>query len=216
MRIKILAASALATTTLLGMGAAASADTGAQPGTGTEATSPPTSSPAPTPSTDGCDADSRWPGYVQGAPSNFKAGSDGIFLWHNPTGGWGLRASHPKLPGKSDHVVFSGVISTAGAFGNVKRVDLEKNDAVKVSADGHVLTFSFNNYGGVDGIDFTTTCTPGLKVGLKDDGRSFQVRYIHLGANNTHPGSDPFLIRRVSTDSTTSGSGDPTQPPTSS
>ena len=212
MRIKTLAASTLATATLLGLSTTAYADTGSpvSPTSPSPSSSaPPATAPGPStaangPATGTCDSDSEWPGYVQGAPANFRAGSDGIFLWHDPTGGWGLRASHPRLPGRSDHVVFSGVISTAGMFGHVKGVDLEKNDTVKVSADGHVLSFSFNNWGGVDGVDFTTTCTPGLKVGLKADGHSFQTRFIHLGAKGSHPGSDPFLIRRVSSDTATS------------
>ena len=230
MRIKTMAAAALATTTLLGTGTAAFADTGssAAGSGGSSAAGSTTGSSAPTTTTTqppapaagpagaGCDSDSEWPAYVQGAPANFKAGSDGVFLWHYTTGGWGLRVSHPKLPGQANHVVFSGVISSAGVLGHLKRVDLEKNDSAKISADGHVLTFRFNNYGGVDGVDFTTSCTPGLKVGLKDDGKTFQTRYIHLGPKNAHPGSDPFLIRRVSSDTGTSASGDPNQPPAAS
>lgn len=218
MRIKTLAASALATTTLLALSTAAYADTGAPAPTspsGTTASAPPAAATPGGPSGT-CDPDSQWPAYVEGAPTNFKAGSDGVFLWHNPAGGWGLRASHPRLPGKADHVVFSGAIGSAGVFGNVKGVDLEKNDSVKVSADGHVLTFRFNNWGAVDGVDFTTTCTPGLKVGLKDDGQPFQTRFIHLGAKEVHPGSDPFVIRRVSTDTSTSGSGTAAPTPPSS
>jgi len=225
MRIKALAASALAATTIIGFGSAAFADsatgsTGASTGSGgSGATAPaatPPSNAAGTTTNGSCNTDSEWPAYVQGEPANFKAGSDGVYMWHYAKGGWGLRVSHPRLPGKANHVTFTGTISTAGTFGNVKRVDLEKNDTVTVGSNGHTLTFDFNNYGGVDGVDFTTTCTPGLKVELKADGGRVQTKYIHLGANDTHPGANPFLIRRISSDPGTSPASNPSQPPTSS
>jgi len=214
-RIKILAASTVATATLLGLSSTAYADSGTAPTPSSTAAPEPTAPPAGT-AGGSCDPDREWPDYAQGAPPNFKAGSDGVFLWHNPTGGWSLRASHPRLPGQSNHVVFSGAISSAGGFGHIKGVHLEKNDSVKLSGDGHVLAFTFNNWGGVDGVDFSTSCTPGLKVGLKADGHSFSPRYIHLGAKDAHPGSDPFLIRRVSSDSATSAPTAAASPPVSS
>jgi len=205
MRIKALAASALAATTIIGFGSAAFADTPASPANSSGASGNGT-----------CNTDSEWPAYVQGQPANFKAGSDGVYMWHYPKGGWGLRVSHPLLPGKANHVTFSGTISTAGTFGNVKRVDLEKNDTVTVGSQGHTLTFDFNNYGGVDGVDFTTSCTPGLKVEFKADGGRVQTRFIHLGANDTHPGANPFLIRRMSSDTGTASTSNPSQPPATS
>ncbi|MHB1855506.1 MAG: hypothetical protein ACYCS2_10685 [Acidimicrobiales bacterium] len=206
MRIKALAASALAATTIIGFGSAALADTPASTSgstsggtSGGTTASTPSATPAGAPAPSGsCNTDSQWPAYVQGQPSNFQAGSDGVYLWHYVKGGWALRVSHPRLPGKADHVTFTGTLSTAGTFGNVRPVALEKNDTVTVGSNGHTLTFAFNNYGGVDGVDFTTTCTPGLKVELKADGGRVQPRFIHLGANDTHPGSNPFLIRRAS------------------
>ncbi|HVA44244.1 MAG TPA: hypothetical protein VNF50_12240 [Acidimicrobiales bacterium] len=203
MRIKALAASALAATTIIGFGSTAFADTA------------PPSNASGAASSGSCNSDSEWPAYVQGEPANFKAGSDGVYLWHYTKGGWGLRVSHPRLPGKANHVDFTGTISTAGTFGNVKRIDLEKNDSVTVGSNGHTLTFDFNNYGGIDGVDFTTTCTPGLKVELKADSGRVQTSYIHLGTNESHPGANPFLIRRVSSDTRTSSTSNSSQPPTS-
>lgn len=220
MRIKALAASALAATTVLGVGTAAFADgtTGAGTSGTTTSTTSTTAAPGSNPTStapNSCDTDSEWPGYVQGEPSNFQAGSDGVYLWHYTNGGWGLRVSHPRLPGKADHVEFTGTITSAGTIGNIKRVDLEKNDTVSVGPDGHTLTFDFNNYGGVDGVDFTTSCTPGLKVDLRADGSRIQDQYIHLGAHDVHPGSNPFEIRRIYTDTGTTPTPEPTQPPTS-
>ena len=223
MRIKALAASALAATTILGFSTAAFADSGTAGTTGGSSSpaSPGTTAPnsGGSTSTGSCNSDSEWPAYVQGQPANFKAGSDGVYMWHYIGGGWGLRVSHPRLPGKANHVTFTGTISSAAIIGNVKPVDLEENDTVTIGAGGHTLAFDFNNYGGVDGVDFTATCTPGLKVDLKADGGRVQTRFIHLGAKDVHPGTNPFLIRRVSSDpgtapATTTGPSTPTTPTT--
>lgn len=164
---------------------------------------------APNPSSPGsqgasCDSDAHWPAYVQGEPDGFDAGDDGAYIWHNPSGGWGLRVSHPELPGKANRVVFTGRITSRGTIGNVVKVRDEKGDVVKVGPNGHTLRFRFVDYGGVDGVDFTTTCTPGLRVALKADRTSMQTEFIHLGDKDTHPGTNPFRIRRRDGDTGTS------------
>jgi len=169
--------------------------------------STPTAAANPAPASAGkgatCDPDAHWPAYVQGRPDGFDPHDDGVFIWHNPHGGWGLRVSHPALPGKANKVVFTGTISSKGTIGNVARVKDEKDDVVKVGPKGHTLYFRFVNYGGVDGVDFTTTCTPGLAVALKADGSSMQTKFIHLGDKDAKPGSNPFLIRRRDADTGT-------------
>lgn len=170
---------------------------------GTNAGSPSGSPATHAPKAAACDTDAHWPGYVQGRPDAFDAHDDGAYMWHNPKGGWGVRVSHPVLPGKANRVVFAGTVTTAGQIGHVVRVRDEKQDIVKVTNNGHTLAFRFVNYGGVDGVDFTTTCTPGLRVDLKVDGSSMPVRFIHLGDKKVNPGSDPFLIRRRDADTTT-------------
>ncbi len=147
--------------------------------------------------------DSHWPAYVQGKPDAFDAGDDGVYIWHNPSGGWGLRVSHPQLPGKANRVVFTGTVVSKGKIGNVTKVRDEKGDVVKVGPKGHALRFRFVDYGGVDGVDFTTTCTPGLAVSLKTDKSTLSPQYIHLGDKKVNPGSDPFAIRRRDRDTGT-------------
>ena len=197
MHAKTMAGSALMAATILAGAPSALAATN-QPA--------PTNAPsgtAKTSPTHKCDVDAHWPGYVQGRPDGFDAGDDGAYLWHNPSGGWGLRVSHPLLPGKADRVVFTGEIRSAGRIGHVIRVRDEKNDVVKVTDNGHILMFRFVNYGGVDGVDFTTTCTPGLAAGMRADGSAMPTRFIHLGDKDTHPGSNPFIVRRRDSDTGT-------------
>jgi hypothetical protein len=150
-----------------------------------------------------CNADSHWPAFVQGQPDSFDARDDGVYLWHNPNGGWGLRVSHPLLPGGANRVVFTGIIKSRGQIGNVTPVKNEKDDIVKVGPKGHALRFRFVDYGGVDGVDFTTTCTPGLQVSLRVDRTTVQPQYVHLGDKKVAPGSDPFRIRRRESDTAT-------------
>ena len=171
--------------------------------TGTSAGPTTTGSPSSSAPTSACDTDAHWPGYVQGRPDGFDAHDDGVYMWHNPKGGWAIRVSHPVLPGKANRVVFSGTVTTAGRIGHVVRVRDEKDDVVRVTNNGHTLAFRFVDYGWVDGVDFTTTCTPGLRVGLKADGSSMPTKFIHLGDQKINPGSDPFLIRRRDADTTT-------------
>jgi len=150
-----------------------------------------------------CVSDSHWPAYVQGRPDGFDAHDNGVYLWHQPGGGWSLRVSHPVLPGGANNVVFTGRIVSQGTFGHLKRVRDEKNDEVKISDNGHVLSFRLVNYSWVDGFDFTTSCTPALRVGLQADGATIQPRFIHLGGLKVNPGSDPFRIRRRDNDPST-------------
>lgn len=173
---------------------------GAQTSTGNAGSTP----PASTHRAAACsNPDAHWPAYVQGKPDAFDAGDNGVYLWHNPSGGWGLRVSHPQLPGKANRVVFTGTVVSKGKIGNVVKVRDEKGDVVKVGPKGHTLRFRFVDYGGVDGVDFTTTCTPGLAVSLKADKSTLSPQYIHLGDKKVNPGSDPFAIRRRDTDTGT-------------
>ncbi|HZT64894.1 MAG TPA: hypothetical protein VFA11_03810 [Acidimicrobiales bacterium] len=204
MRSKALVAGAVAATALVGAAGTALATTSGNGGT-------PTSG-----ATTSCDADAHWPAYVQGMPDGFDPGDDGVYLWHNPSGGWGLRVSHPVLPGKANRVVFSGAITSRGTIGSVVKVRDEKDDVVKVGPDGHTLYFRFVNYGGVDGVDFTTTCTPGLRAGFKADGTVIATRFVHLGDHKVSPGSDPFIVRRSDRDVTTTAPATAAQNPPAS
>jgi hypothetical protein len=150
-----------------------------------------------------CDADAHWPAYVQGKPDGFDSGDDGVYLWHNAGGGWSIRVTHPELPGKANRVVFTGVIGSRGTIGHVVRIRDEKDDVVKVGPRGHALIFRFVDYGGVDGVDFTTTCTPGLRMGFRADHTVIAPEFVHLGDKKAHPASDPFVIRRRDADTST-------------
>jgi hypothetical protein len=212
--LKTLAGSAVVAATVLAGAPSALAATNPNPPANSQkptTQNPTTQNPTAQSGAAKCDTDAHWPGYVQGRPDGFDAHDDGAYMWHG-SGGWSVRVSHPVLPGKANRVVFTGAITSRGQIGHVTRVRNEKNDMVKVVNNGHTLEFRFVNFGGIDGVDFRTTCTPGLAVGLRIDKSSLPTKFIHLGDKKVHPGSNPFGIRRRDNDTTTvapssSGSG---------
>jgi hypothetical protein len=115
---------------------------------------------------------------------------DPVSVWHDNTG-WHVRVTHRSLHDRT----FAGAVHTSGEFVDVKGVKLERNDRLKVSADGHTITFRFNNYGAIDGFDFSTTNAPALKLGFLSDGRVVPARRIGIGADGHHPSHDPFVIK---------------------
>lgn len=137
----------------------------------------------------GCDG--HWGTRVQGAPPNFDAGDrGGVYLWHD--NGFHLRATHRG----DDHVVYSGTIVSPTPM-HIAPVGLEANDHADLSPDGRTLWFSFNDYGRVDGVDFTTDCADYLVVGpLAGDNLPLPPGRVYLGANEVHPDHDPLTISR--------------------
>jgi hypothetical protein len=149
------------------------------------------STPAPSTSSSTClpsGHDDRWPLWTDGNPGR----NPGVTVYHDAHG-WHVRVTHNSLHDR----VFTGEIATTGTLENVKGVGLEKNDSLKVGPDGHGLVFKFNNYGHVDGIDFTTKCAPALEFGFKTDGHVLPTKYVAIGVTSRHPANDPFVIKRL-------------------
>ena len=134
-----------------------------------------------------------WPQAVQGRPATFQAGDDGVYLWHDPDGGWALRATHT---GAHDRVIISGTLHTDGRFVLVHRVRDEGNDIVAVSANHRTILFRFVNYGWVDGLDFATHCSTGFSASFYIAGVLAPTSAVHLGADAVNPTSNPFDIER--------------------
>jgi hypothetical protein len=144
-----------------------------------------------TPSAPSClpvDHDGPWPVWADGLP----APDPGVRVWHSPTG-WRVRVTHDAVHDR----VFAGEIFTTGRIVSATPVRLEKNDAITVGPRKHGLLFRFNNYGGVDGFDFTTSCAPFLEFGFTSDAHLVGPSRISIGAGGRHPAHDPFVIRRT-------------------
>jgi len=151
-----------------------------------------TAGASPSPSrSGGCDA-APWVSVVQGFPTGFGAQSPGgDYLWHDAKG-FHLRVTHKG----TEKVVFAGVITSPVPMG-MEPVKLEKGDVATLSKDKKTITYKFNDFGFVDGIDFHTACAPWLRVsGLTANGKKLPTGRVFLGAHRKHPSAIPFVIHR--------------------
>jgi hypothetical protein len=165
----------------------------AQPTTTVTSTSLPAPIP-PAPAPEDTCVGGVWPSNVEGRPLQFEAGDHGLYLWHDPDGGWALRATHA---GPHDKVVFSGTLTTGGQFADVKRVKDEANDIVVLSPNKHTILFRFVNFGYVDGLDFATHCSKGFTASFDISGHLAPSGKVHLGAGEVNPTSNPFRVERT-------------------
>ena len=189
----------IATTAMLGGAAfASSPSTPAAATSSTTATTVTSTLPlpsAPTPAPQDTCVKGQWPLVAQGRPSTFRAGDDGVYLWHDPDGGWALRATHSGPHDRS--VIFGTLTANSGEFVDVHRAKDEANDVVTLSPDKRTILFRFVNYGWVDGLDFATHCTTSFTAHLDMKGTVASTSAIHLGADAASPTSNPFTIERV-------------------
>jgi hypothetical protein len=143
------------------------------------------------PTTPAC-PDTHWPAAVQGKPTNLKAGArGGDYFWHDKNG-WHLRVTHAG----TRKVVFTGKIVSSTPI-KVTGVLLEKKDAFTLSADKKTLTYKFNNYGHIDGLNFTTACAQHLSIRGSMAGKKLPVTRIWLGVRHVHPLSNRFVVVKV-------------------
>jgi hypothetical protein len=170
---------------------------GSDASTTTTQTTPPAAVASPSPATaktNTCDTnrDDEWPDVANGVPAGFQAGTTGgVYAWHGPDG-WHLRVTHRDDTAR----VYTGTIWTTGTIGNLTPVKLEKGDQIQLGPESHVLTFRFVNYGGIDGLNFTTHCADGLHVNFQVDGRELPTVRVFVGHTSYHPLSMPFVVRR--------------------
>ena len=133
--------------------------------------------------------DDVWGARVQGTPPFHYGEPGGFYLWHD---GFHLLVTHRG----ADRAVYAGTIVSATPM-RVSPVDLESNDRLDVSPDGHTLSSVFNNYGHAD---FTTDCAQELTVGpLTADSVVVPPQRIYLGAGEIRPENNPLTIRRHDT-----------------
>ncbi len=129
---------------------------------------------------------------MQGEPKGLKAGDRaGDYLWHDKDG-FHLRVTHAK----GDRQVYTGVI-TASSPMRYTPVKLEKGDIVKLSSNRRTMSFSFVNYGRIDGANFHTDCATSLSVSRLHVGdANLAASHVYLGEHKRHPEHIPFTVHR--------------------
>ncbi|MGO9873197.1 MAG: hypothetical protein ACLPVY_05305 [Acidimicrobiia bacterium] len=136
--------------------------------------------------------DDAWPSWTDGRPAQVDPDrAAGVYMWHDGTG-WHLRVTHQTDTRRT----FSGELVTAGRFVGVSSVRLEGNDSRHVSPDHHMITFRFENYGGIDGLNFRTYCAPSIAFTFVSDGDVLAASDVTIGHGGSNPTSDPFSIVR--------------------
>ncbi len=155
-------------------------------GTASAAT-PTTANPEPT----GCKA-GPLPVDVIGSSAVKAQAAMGVYLWHGTTG-YALRVTHPG----HEKVTFTGTITVTNKISAVRKFRLEKADTMHVGPHRHTLTFTFTNYGYLDGISFAAGCSKDVKVSLSINGKQATPNQVFLGKNRVAPTSVPFTIERA-------------------
>jgi hypothetical protein len=138
------------------------------------------------------------PADVLGRPSALRAGaSQGTYIYN--TGVWHLRVTHPR-DAATDPLVFSGIITSDRPM-RLHRFRLERSDVVALSKDGRTLSYVFYNYGGLDGLDIDTHCSPNVTFNTSVSNGSATTQEptseIYLGASGAHPTTNPFTETRT-------------------
>jgi hypothetical protein len=130
------------------------------------------------------------PWQVLGTPVVQAGATSGVRVWHDGYG-WHLRATHPGTWTET----FTGTVRSPGAI-TASGYRLEKQDALWVGPDRHLMTFRLVNHGGVDGIDFTDSCSLRTGFSFQRDGHELNTGRVWLGGHAVHPTSDPFAVDR--------------------
>jgi hypothetical protein len=138
----------------------------------------------------------RWPGYARGQPRFGSLPSAGYVIWVD-NNDWQLRWSATRLGRDA-----SGLVSTDGRFGEVRKVRLEAGDLVARHESliaWETRTDGRGGYGDgraeVDGIAFRTSGER-LTFTLLVGGAPVQPSLIYLGATGARPQGNPFTIAR--------------------
>ena len=115
----------------------------------------------------------------------------GDYLWHDRHG-FHLRVTHPA----TERVVYTGVVTSSSPM-RIDPVELEKGDVVTLSSSHRTLTYSFVNYGRIDGVNFHTDCASTLTVSRLHQGdRNLPLDRVYLGEYRSHPKHIPFTVHR--------------------
>lgn len=154
-----------------------------------------TPAPAPEETAHGCAA-GHVPGAVQNQSSRAlratRAGD--AWVWHNRAG-WHLRVRHNSRT----KLTFTGTItSNDGKPITARAYHLEKKhgDTFSVAADKKMVTFLFNNYGGLDGLDLNMHCSASVTFSLSVAGAAMNPDRIHLGRGRIAAFTNPLTIDR--------------------
>ena len=143
----------------------------------------------------GC-ATGHVPSSVQGQSGRAlrSTAAGDAFVWHNRNG-WHFRVRHNT----STKMTFTGTIKTndgKAIDARAYRLEASHGDTFSVSADKTTLTFLFNNYGALDGLDMNMHCSASVTFDLSVNAAPMNPDRIHLGRRRIEAFSNPLTIER--------------------
>ncbi len=139
-----------------------------------------------------------WPANVIGPSQPRGFSTQGFYIGVTGDGHWTLEVAQPQ---KNPSHIYAGTIhinGSAGFFTNVLAIQLEKSQGDTFSVSGRTIKFSFNDYGDIDGIRFTTSpLTNSITFTLSINGHPASATQIFLGSHKTAaPNGSPLTITR--------------------
>ncbi len=138
-----------------------------------------------------CDATAGW-GAVASRPTTLaRLGTSGVYVW-NEKGVWRVSVTHPDRKVQK----FQGTI-TFDAPMAAKPVGAEGTGDV-VQSNATTATFSFANYGGVDGVAVTAPCANVVTISGSIDGQPLTVTQVFLGSSGANPTVVPVVLTKSS------------------
>ena len=127
-----------------------------------------------------------WENRLSGEPTMLQPGQIfGVFAWVGPEGTLFLRST--AVRDYSHH--FSGTVTTDGTFYALHVLDGNDDSAW---VNGHTLTYNFNTFDGLDGIEYRIAGGTYQSVAAYYQGNLMDVQNIYLGANGAHPEFNPW------------------------
>jgi hypothetical protein len=116
------------------------------------------------------------------------------FIWHNRIG-WHLRVRHNNRT----KMTFTGTVKTNDGKpidARAYRLEAKHGDVFSVSADKTTLTFLFNNFGALDGLDMNLHCSASVTFSLSANAAPMNPDRIHLGKHRIEAFTNPLTIDR--------------------
>lgn len=145
-----------------------------------------------------CGSASSWPTNLVGRSRPPAYSSQGFYFGVTHDFIWTLEATQPhRFPGH----IYAGTIhlnNGLGYFYNVTSILLEPNQHDAFKLTGRTITFSFEDFGDIDGIQFyTSAATASITFTLDIDGVPATSSQIFLGETKARPGTgSPLTFAR--------------------
>lgn len=137
-----------------------------------------------------CPTPAAWNVNYTGQPGNLRAGAAaGLYLWID---GDRIRLSTTR-PNSTPSMVSGSITVNAPAL-SVTGKDLNPNDVLTPQANG--ATFTFNNTGGIDGLELRSPCATQVIVTAVIDGQPVVPQQVWIGRNAFTPSAIPVVLSR--------------------